>query len=146
VHLPSRLALCALVLAAALPTPADAAAIEISWDQDLASDHDRESYQQLRELVSAELGFWLQRPLKVVVYARARYEKQFGSAAAFSQGAHYQASAIHVNGGSRFDDGFAGLVVNEMTHAVLDHRGSLRQLPLWLNEGPAERLSYMRRG
>ncbi len=131
-----------------------AAPLEISWDKELAFDYDREHYQrELRGIVeqsysqaSAEIGLTLQRPLTVNVLTRARYEQQFGTGAAFTQGARYHRGAIYVNGGSRLNDKFSGLVVHEMTHAVLDYRGTAGRLPLWLNEGLAERLSWRRRG
>jgi hypothetical protein len=143
-----------LVAAAALPPVAGAAPIEIAWDKDVAFDYDRESYQrQLREIVersyefaSTELRMTLPRPLPVTVYTRKRYEQQFGTKAAFERGGHYSRGGIHVNGGSRLDDAFAGGMVHEMTHALLDHHGTSRQLPLWVNEGLAELLSYRRRG
>ena len=151
----SRIAFMALALVLAGP-PARAATVQIdvSWDKDLAFDYDRENYQRrLEELVArsyefvaGELGLALERPLKIVVYAPAHYEKQFGTEAWATQGAHYLASAIYVNGGNRLNDSFSGLLTHEMTHALLDHRGTIRQLPLWLNEGLAERLSYQHRG
>ncbi len=51
-----------------------------------------------------------------------------------------------MNGGSRFTSFFLGILVHEMTHAVLDRDGTARGLPLWLNEGWAERLSWKRQG
>ncbi len=52
------------------------APVEISWDQELAHDFDRENYQRLLTgivqtsyaLVSAELGLPLQGPLRIKVY------------------------------------------------------------------------------
>jgi hypothetical protein len=147
-----RTALAALALVAA--AAARAAPIQISWDPELAFDYDRANYEKgLRELVeqgyamvSAETGLSLERPLQVKVLTGAHYENQFGTQAAWLQGARYSAGAIHVNGGSRFTEGFAGLLVHELTHAVLDHRGTARGLPLWLNEGLAERMSWRRKG
>lgn len=141
-----------IVLVAA--TGVGAAPLEISWDKEVAFDYDREHYQrELRDIVersysqaSAETGLTVQRPLEVNVLTPARYEQQFGTGAAFAQGARYHRGAIYVNGGSRLDDRFSGLVVHEMTHAVLDYRGTGGRLPLWLNEGLAERLSWRRRG
>jgi len=135
-------------------TLAVAAEIEISWDRDLAFEYDRENYQrtladlvdQARAQVSAELGVPLQRSLRVEVHSRARYEQHFGTAAAFSQGAHYSSGAIHVNGGNRLGGRFAGLLVHEMTHAFLDSWGTGGRLPTWLNEGLAERLAWRRMG
>lgn len=149
----STRAVCAgLALLAA--TGAGAAPLDISWDKDLAFDYDREHYQrelqsiveQSYSLAAAETGLTLLRPLKVTVLTRARYEQQFGTGAAFTQGARYQRGAIYVNGGSRLNDAFSGVIVHEMTHAFLDHRGTAHRLPLWLNEGLAERLSWKRKG
>jgi hypothetical protein len=133
---------------------AAAAEVELAWDQDLAFEYDRESYQrtladlveQSRALVSAELGVPQQRRLRVEVHSPARYEQLFGTAAAFSQGAHYSRGAIHVNGGNRLGGRFAGLLVHEMTHAFLDSWGTAGRLPTWLNEGLAERLAWRRMG
>jgi len=96
--------------------------------------------------VSAELGWTLERPLKINVYTPVHYEKQFGSVAASTRGAHYGYGAIYVNGGSRLNDEFAGTMVHELTHAFLDYRGTGRRLPTWLNEGLAERLGWKRKG
>jgi hypothetical protein len=149
---PTKTVFAGIALLAA--TGAGAAPLEITWDKELAFDHDREHYQrELRSIVeqsysqaSAEMGLTIQQTLKVNVLTRARYEGRFGTGAAFTQGARYHRGAIYVNGGSRLDDGFSGLMVHEMTHAVLDHRGTSHRLPLWLNEGLAERLSWKRRG
>jgi hypothetical protein len=126
----------------------------MSWDQDLAFDYDRENYQRMLtdivqrgySVVSAELGLTLHHPLKISVYTHERYEKQFGADAALTQGAHYRQGAIRVNGGSRLDDRFAGVIVHELTHAFLDYKGTGELLPIWLNEGMAERLSWKRKG
>lgn len=142
-----------LALAAAWGT-ARAGDVEIAWDPDLAFPHDREGYERrLREIVtashaqvSAELGLELRRTITVKVHSRARFEQAFGTEAAFVEAALYTRQVVHVNGGSRLDDRFAGLVVHEMTHAVFDHRGTAGALPMWLNEGLAERLSWKRRG
>ncbi len=143
-------ALAALI---ALSARADAP-VTISWDQGLAFDYDRENYQRLLtdivqrgySAVSAELGWTLDRPLKINVYTPVHYEQQFGSVAAATWGAHYRAGAIYVNGGSRLNDRFAGTMVHELTHAFLDHRGTGMRLPTWLNEGVAERLAWKRKG
>jgi hypothetical protein len=63
-----------------------------------------------------------------------------------AQGAHYQRGAIYVNGGRRLNDAFSGLMVHEMAHAVLDEHGTSARLPLWVNEGLAERLRWRRQG
>jgi len=150
----ARTRLLAAVAGLAIGTPAAAAEVEISWDRDLAFEYDRENYQralseiveQARVQVSAELGVTLQRSLRVEVHSPARYEQLFGTAAAFSQGAHYSRGAIHVNGGNRLGGRFAGLMVHEMTHAFLDSWGTGGRLPTWLNEGLAERLAWRRMG
>jgi len=146
--------LCALAIAAPLAAGAEAAPVEIAWDKDLAFEHDRENYQRsLREIVeqgyhfaSSELGLKLLRPLKVEICTPARYERLFGTEASRTRGAHYQRGAIYVNGGNRLNDRFAGGIVHEMTHALLDYRGTIRNLPLWVNEGLAERLGFKRQG
>ena len=154
-RLPGGSALCALAVSAApLAAIAQAAPVEFSWDRDLAQEHDRESYQKrLGEIVeqsyrfaSSELDLKLLRPLKVEICTPARYERQFGTEASRTRGAHYQRGAIYVNGGNRLDDRFAGGIVHEMTHALLDYRGTSRNLPLWVNEGLAERLGFKRQG
>jgi hypothetical protein len=155
---PAPFSLPARVLAAALlalaAAPALAAEIRITWEKDLAFEWDRANYEKtLRELVrgseaevSSWLGWPLTRPLEVRVITRARYEAEFGSAAAWNTGAHYVRGTIHVNGGARLDGRFAGLMTHEMTHAFLDEQRSAGRLPTWLNEGLAERLGYRTRG
>jgi hypothetical protein len=51
-----------------------------------------------------------------------------------------------VNGGNRLDGPFAGELAHEMTHAVLDYRGTAHRLPAWFNEGLAERVAFRLRG
>jgi hypothetical protein len=126
----------------------------ISWDQGLAFDYDRENYQRmLLEIVhsgyssvSAELGWTLDWSLKINVFTPVHYEQQFGREAAATRGAHYFAGGIYVNGGSRLNDRFAGLMVHELTHAFLDYKATGKRLPTWLNEGMAERLLWKREG
>ncbi|HEY6006392.1 MAG TPA: hypothetical protein VIV57_26165 [Anaeromyxobacter sp.] len=146
----------AAVLAAVVLVPASGRAgaeVKIAWDPDLAFEWDRKTYERtLRETVqrgfedaSAGLGLAAPPP-SVHVVTRARYEARFGTADAFDQGARYERGAIWVNGGRRLDDRFAGLLVHEMTHAVLDGERTGHLLPTWVNEGLAERLSWKRRG
>jgi hypothetical protein len=149
-----RLLVAVAGIAAAGAGAARADDLEIAWDPELAQPHDRDGYARLLQevvrtsyaQVSAELGLRLRRPLKVRVHTRAGFEREFGTEAAFVEAALYTREAIHVNGGSRLDDRFAGLVVHEMAHAVFDHRDTAGSLPMWLNEGLAERLSWKRRG
>jgi hypothetical protein len=135
-------------LAAGPPPP------EIAWDRDLALEHDRENYQRLLSgivdeawrLAQAETGLAPGRAVRVRVHSRAGYESTFGTGAAWNRGAHYSRGEIHVNGGNRLDDRFAGTMVHEMVHAVLDHQGTSWRLPTWLNEGLAERVAWQRKG
>ena len=148
----------AILLLLALGGPAAAAADppppEIAWDRDLAFEHDRENYQRTLagivdgawRLARAEAGLEPRRAVKVRVHSRAGYESAFGSGAAWNFGAHYWRGEIHVNGGNRLDDRFAGGVAHEMVHAVLDHQGTAWRLPTWLNEGLAERVGWKRMG
>jgi hypothetical protein len=149
---PTRLLVAALLALAAAPAPA--AELRISWDQDLAAEADRAGREaRLRELVQrseAEVAAWLgwprTRPLEVKVVTRARYEAEHGSAVASVTGARYARGVIEVNGGARLDGWFAGVVSHELTHALLDDRRSIGRLPIWLNEGLAERLGARARG
>jgi hypothetical protein len=133
---------------------ADPPAPEIAWDQDLAFEHDRENYQRLLSgivdgawrMARAETGLAPRRAPKVRVHSRARYEGNFGTGAAWNRGAHYHRGEIHVNGGNRLDDRFAGGMAHEMVHAVLDHQGTAWRLPTWVNEGLAERVGWKRMG
>jgi hypothetical protein len=150
-----RQLLVALGLAGALAAGvARGAEVAIAWDPELAPPGDREAYErQLREIVrdakaraTAELGMELRRPLTVKVHSREGFEREFGKDAVHVDAARFVGEVIHVNGGTRLDDRFAGLLVHEMAHAVLDDRGTAASLPLWLDEGLAERLSWKRRG
>lgn len=147
----------AALLLLALAGPAAAVAgppPEIAWDQDLAFEHDRENYQRLLagivdeawRLAQAETGLSTQRAVKVRVHSRAGYESAFGTGAAWNRGAHYSRGEIHVNGGNRLDDRFAGGMAHEMVHAVLDSQGTAWRLPTWVNEGLAERVAWQRKG
>jgi len=153
-HLPRapRLAIALLLVLAA--GPARSAELNLTWEKDLAFEWDRASYEKTRRRmvqaseadVSAWLGWPRSRPLEVRVLTRAHYEAEFGSGAAWNTGARYSRGVIHVNGGARLDGWFAGLLAHELTHALLDDWRSLRRLPLWLNEGLAERLGFRARG
>ncbi len=147
----------AVLLLLSLPGPAPALAgppPEIAWDQDLAFEHDRENYQRMLagivdeawRLAQAETGLSTQRTVKVRVHSRAGYEQAFGTGAAWNRGAHYSRGEIHVNGGNRLDDRFAGGMAHEMVHAVLDSQGTAWRLPTWVNEGLAERVGWRRKG
>ncbi len=135
--------------AAAEPPPP-----EIAWDPELAHEGDRENYQRMLSaivldafrLASAETGFVPRRAPKVRVHSRAGYERAFGTGAAWTRGAHYSRGEIHVNGGNRLDDHFAGGMAHEMVHAVLDQQGTAWRLPTWLNEGLAARVGWKRMG
>ncbi len=146
----SRLALVALLVSGR----ARAAEPDIAWDPGLAFDFDREQYKVLLQQIvaqgyheaSAFVGLSRGKPLRIFVYTHEHYEAEFGTAAEISHGAHYFRDAIYVNGGSRLDAHFAGTLAHEMTHAVLDYRGTGHALPVWLNEGLAERVSWRHQG
>lgn len=145
------------LLATCLAGPAAAAGegeAVVEWDPAVAFPHDRAAYEaRLREivrdaerLVAAETGMRLGRRLVVKVDGREAYERLFGAEAAGVEAAHYGREVVHLNGGSRLDDRFAGLVVHEMTHAFLDAGGTGMRVPMWLREGLAERLAWKRKG
>lgn len=144
----------AVLLAVAGPGLSRAVPFELSWDKELAFDYDREHYdREVRQLLeqsyamaSAETGLALERPVQVNILTPARYEAQFGAEAASRQAARYDQGVVYLNGGSKFTSAFQGLLVHEMTHAVLDARGTADDLPIWINEGLAERLGWKRRG
>ncbi len=151
----ARLAAWAAILAAlSPPVPTSAAPVEIAWAQELAAEHDRQHYdRELREtvassleLASTALGLRPAGPLRGAVLTTAAYEARCGSEAAFTDGACYEAGTVFANGASRFGDRLSGIVVHAMAHAVLDYRGTANRLPMWLNEGLAERLSWRRQG
>ena len=131
-----------------------AGGLEIAWDEGLAFDFDKAHYQQLLEqIVSRSLdqaeagtGLKLEHGLKINVYTRVRYEKEFGSEAAHTQGAHYFRGAIYVNGGSQLDLRFGGAMTHEMSHAMLDAKGNGKNFPTWFNEGLAETLNWSQMG
>jgi hypothetical protein len=146
-----------LLLAAGLAPAAPGVHAEeaaITWDPELARPADREAYERsLREVVreaqarvAVELGLPLRRPPAVKVHSRAGFEREFGRDAGHVEAARFVGDVVHVNGGARIDDRFAGVVVHEMTHAALDARGTAASLPRWLDEGLAERSSWRRRG
>jgi hypothetical protein len=145
-----RLALVALLVSAR----AGAAEVDIAWDPGLSFDFDREHYEALLQQIvsqgyqeaSAFVGLSREKPLRIFVYTHEHYEKEFGTSAEISRGAHYSRDAIYVNGGSRLDGHFAGTLAHEMTHALLDYRGTGHTLPVWFNEGLAERVSFLRQG
>ena len=147
-----RTCLSALVLA--LSTSARAGDVAVSWDPDLARPADREAYERrlleivrdARARVASDLGLEPPIALTVNVHSRAGFERDFGARAAGREGARIVGEVVHLNGGSRLDDRFAGLLVHEMTHATLDARGTAAALPLWLDEGLADRASWSLQG
>jgi hypothetical protein len=151
---PGTWLLASLALAVGVAgTRARAADVAIAWDPDLARPADQEAYerqlraivQDARSRVEAGLGMPLRQPPTVKVHSRAAFERAFGAGAACLDAARYVDDVVHVNGGARLDDRFAGVVVHELVHAVLDVPGQAA-LPRWLEEGLAERLSWQRRG
>ncbi len=124
--------------------------VHIEWDPSLAFERDRKAYgEQLRSIVDAcvprvskAIGLPLKRALRIKVHTPAAYERIFGRVASQTRSAHYQAGAVHVNGGSRLDGRFSGVLEHEVVHAVLDHAGTSRRVPTWLNEGLGELLRY----
>jgi hypothetical protein len=148
--MPWRLALVALLVSAR----AGAAEVDIAWDPGLAFDSDRERYRGAVQLIvsqgyaaaSAFVGLSRDKPLRIFVYTPEHYEREFGTSAQTSSGAHYSRDAIYMNGGRRLDSRFAGTMVHEMTHALLDYRGTGQLLPVWFNEGLAERVSWLHQG
>src|SRR5512137_89515 len=135
---PSRTLLAAAGLVAALFARA---ADVVAYERQL-----RGIVSDSRERVVSALGMAPGSLLSVKIHSRAGYERLFGSGAAHLDAARLAGEAVHVNGGTRLDDRFAGVVVHEMVHAALDARGTAWALPRWLDEGLAERLSWKRRG
>lgn len=129
-----------------LLAPPASGAVNITWDADLAFERDRDAYEsRLRSMVNdahdtqaRAFALALPRGISVIVYAPAAYEKRFGRAMAQKAAAHYQRSAIHVNGGQRLDGRFASTMHHEMVHAFVDYKHTARFVPTWLNEGLAE--------
>jgi hypothetical protein len=148
------LALTAALAAECLCSIAAAQEVQITWDSDLSYDFDRDHYQELLKQIvnqgyaaaSGFLGITREGPLHVYVYNKEHYEKVFGEDAGRRRGAHYSRNGIFVNGGNRLDGRFAGEIAHEMTHAVLDYRGTARRLPAWFNEGLAERVGWGQKG
>jgi hypothetical protein len=150
------LAIAASVAWVAAPPLARAgeAEIAITWDQDLAFEWDRANYERtLREWIArsdAEVAAWLgfprTRPLRLRVMTRPRYEETFGSELSRLTGAFYRNGEISVNGGARLDGWFMGMLTHELTHAYIDDQRTGWRLPIWLNEGLADRLGLRTRG
>jgi hypothetical protein len=146
--------LAATCVAALVGGTAEAQQIDITWDPELSFDFDRAHYQELLQQIVAQgyaaassfLDMTRTGSLRVSVYAKEHYEKVFGEAAGRRRGAHYARGAIFVNGGNRLDGHFAKEIAHEMTHAVLDYRGTGHRLPAWFNEGLAERVGWGQEG
>jgi hypothetical protein len=146
--------LLALVLLLAPAAQARAAEPTVGWDPDLARPADREAYERTllaivkdaRGRVAAGLGIEPPPTLAVQVHSRAGFERAFGARAGEREAARMTGEVIHLNGGSRLDDRLAGLLVHEMSHATLDARGTAAAVPLWIDEGLADRLSWDLRG
>jgi hypothetical protein len=142
------------VAAMVLWDTASAQEVETSWDPDLSFDFDRAHYEELLQQIvtqgytaaSGFLGMARHGSLRVFIYSNDHYGKVFGEDARRRRGAHYARNAIYVNGGNRLDGRFAGEIAHEMTHAVLDYRGTGHRLPAWFNEGLAERVGWAQRG
>jgi hypothetical protein len=144
----------AMAAAMVLCDTAGAQEVETTWDPDLSFDFDRAHYQEMLQQIVTQgyagatgyLGMTRNGSLRVFIYSKDHYEKVFGEEAGRRRGAHYSRNAIYVNGGNRLDDRFAGELAHEMTHAVLDTRGTAGRLPAWFNEGLAERVGWAQRG
>ena len=137
--------LCLVQLA--LLTAADPT-VSITWDPDMADDIKRGGYDVLISktlneatgAVTRVVGVPLAAPIEAKVYASRAYERAFGAASAGRWWAHYSQGKIHINGGLPINAAFKGLLVHELTHAVLDSQHHGGAFPVWLNEGLAEYL------
>ncbi len=134
--------------------PAPATGPAVSWEAGLARPEDREGYErrlvamvrEARARVAAELGLDPPSTLAVTVHTREGFEKAFGADAAGNHAARLEGTTIHLNGGARQDDRMAGLLAHEMVHLALDARGTVAAIPLWVEEGLADRVSWSLRG
>ncbi len=134
-------ALAALALLGSSPGP-----VIVNWDAELADDIKRGGYDVAvtQALTGAtnhvvrNIGLTLPRAIVATVHAPRSYERNFGAAAAQRWWAHYQGGQVHINGGIAIDGEFSGMLVHEMTHAVLDAAGKAGNFDTWLNEGLAE--------
>ena len=144
---PRRVSLFYLFPLVLLTAPADQP-VNISWDPDMADDIKRGGYDvhvantltEATVAVTRVLGVALRTPIEAKVYAARSYERAFGAAAAGRWWAHYSQGKIHINGGLPITAAFKGLLVHELTHAVLDSQQHGGAFPVWLNEGLAEYL------
>ena len=136
------------------PAPVEARGWIATWNPDLSAGRHRADFEPTltRHLddafavVTSTLGIRPAHKIRVHVYGRADYAAKFGQAKARRAGAHYRRGRIHVNGGARIAGWFIGMLHHEMTHAVLDHRGKGRNVPVWMNEGLAEWFDYKAQG
>jgi hypothetical protein len=122
--------------------------VSMSWDPEMADDIKRGGFdvllnKTLNEAMTAVtrvVGVPLKAPIEAKVYAARSYERAFGAASAGRWWAHYSEGKVHINGGLPINAAFKGLLVHELTHAVLDSQHHGGAFPVWLNEGLAEYL------
>lgn len=91
------------------------------------------AYDRLRSL----LGLEPPRPIDVVIYDRAIFDRQFAGLFRFSAAGFY-AGVIRVRGDTVLGISLSRVLHHELVHAALDAAMPSTALPGWLNEGLAE--------
>jgi hypothetical protein len=91
------------------------------------------AYDDLRTLLDLEPP----RPIDVVIYDPAIFDRQFAGMFRFSAAGFYH-GVIRVRGGTTLDGSLSRVLHHELVHAALDAALPSLALPGWLNEGLAE--------
>jgi hypothetical protein len=91
------------------------------------------AYDRLHAL----LGLEPPRPIEVVIYDPAIFDRQFSGLFRFSAAGFY-AGVIRVRGDSVLGNSLSRVLHHELVHAALDVAMPSAALPGWLNEGLAE--------
>jgi len=87
--------------------------------------------------LQAQLGLEPPRPIEVVIYDPAIFDRQFAGLFRF-QAAGFYHGVIRVRGDSVLSIALSRVLHHELVHAALDAAMPSTALPAWLNEGLAE--------
>lgn len=87
--------------------------------------------------LDAELGLRPRRPIEVVVYDPAVFDRTYAGLFRFPAAGFYEGT-IRVRGASSLHTGLVGTLHHELVHAAFAAEAPSLALPAWMNEGLAE--------
>lgn len=97
------------------------------------------------DFIADRLGHKLEGQTPVVLMTRKEYMAKYAGTRQQGAGGFWDGRQIVVNGGAELNQGFAEVMVHELTHAVVSDIAG-RGTPRWINEGFAENMRLCANG